>query len=403
MLLFCRMQTAAPSPTRVTLPLNTFAAAVLWGALLGHWLYPLGAFAGLWPPLLAPGTKGDYPLDSSTTIFIMVGVGATLGGIVGLLAIAGQLRWGWSRRGGTIAVELLRFYLAYCMLGYGLMKVFGHQFSHLWADLDTPPADLSPMQVMWQFFGYSQSYQFLLGWVEVLAALLLLYQRTVLLGALLTAAAMFNVVALDYFFHVGVLLDAVVYVAAALLITAQDAPRFWQFFVTNQPTAPRGGAATWFATPQGHQRYRRVCALATALVLLKGVELILKFVFIATKHDPTPLTGIWQPARVEQWHRDHWLQLALTDTAYPHRLYFQGGEAVFRNGFRRDQFRYQEAPVKQLATLSRYDERFNYPPSSTWQYRRTGRTDTLHLTGVWRQDSIRLVLVPAPLGTLAKP
>ncbi|WP_201981735.1 hypothetical protein [Hymenobacter rubidus] len=398
--LFCRMQMTSRNPLPSISLVNTLVAAMLWGALLGHWLYPLGAHLGLWPALLSPGTKGNYPLDSSTTIFTMVETGTALGGIAGLIAVAGQL-WGrWPSSVVKISVDLLRFYLAYALLGYGLKKVYGMQFQLLWADQDTPPADLSPMNVMWQFFGYSQPYQHLLGWLEVVAGLLLLYRRTTIPGALLAAAAMFNVVALDYFFQVGVLLDAVVYLATALLILAQEAPRFWKFFVANQSTAPSAVVAAWFATPQAYQRYHFFCVAVTSLLLLYECLRTLPHLLISSQA-PSPLTGIWQPALAEKWHQGHWQQLVPQDSAYPNRLYFQQGQAVFRNGFRRDQFGYQQAGATQAVTLARYDERFNYPPPSTWSYARRG--NSLRLSGAWRGDSLRLVLVPARLGTLARP
>lgn len=154
--------------------LNALAAATLWGALLGPIFYPLGASLGLWPALTRlNGTCGDDPAD-----FTMVGTGAALGLLVGGAVVAWQLRRGRGHAFGAVAVDLLRFYLALTLLGYGLSKVWATQFVNLWANLDTPPSELNPMRVAWMFFGYSQPYQQFLGWAEVVPALLLLPRRT---------------------------------------------------------------------------------------------------------------------------------------------------------------------------------------------------------------------------------
>jgi len=209
------MQPISTAARPVVIPaLNALGAATLWGALLGSVLYPLGASLGLWPALVRQnGTCGDDPAD-----FTMAGTGAAIGLLVGGAVVAWQLRRGRGRAFGAVAVDLLRFYLALTLLGYGLSKVWATQFPSLWANLDTPTSELTPMRVAWLFFGYSQPYQQFLAWAEVVPALLLLPRRTATLGALLAITVMANVFALNIFFDICVKLQSGLYLASALLI-----------------------------------------------------------------------------------------------------------------------------------------------------------------------------------------
>jgi hypothetical protein len=80
---------------------------------------------------------------------------------------------------------LLRYSLAGIAFTYGILKVFAMQmyFPNL-SQLATPLGDYLPMRFSWMFIGYSTSYQMFSGFAEVMVALLLVWRRTALLGAL---------------------------------------------------------------------------------------------------------------------------------------------------------------------------------------------------------------------------
>ena len=84
-----------PKPSAAVNGLNAVAAATLWGALLGPYLYPLGASLGLWQSLSrASSSCGDDPAD-----FTMTGAGALVGLALGAVIIGLQLRYGRGRAG----------------------------------------------------------------------------------------------------------------------------------------------------------------------------------------------------------------------------------------------------------------------------------------------------------------
>jgi hypothetical protein len=83
--------------------LNALAATTLWGALLGPYLYPLGASLGLWHELSrASSSCGDDPAD-----FTMTGVGAVVGIALGAAIIGLQLRYRRGQAFGAIAATAL--------------------------------------------------------------------------------------------------------------------------------------------------------------------------------------------------------------------------------------------------------------------------------------------------------
>jgi uncharacterized membrane protein YphA (DoxX/SURF4 family) len=126
----------------------------------------------------------------------------------------------------------LRFMLAGVMLGYGIAKVFCLQFpvpSHvtlLRAYGESPPADL-----LWTFMGASPGYQVFGGLTEVLGATLLVFRRTVTLGALLLVGVLTNVVALNLFYDVGVKIYSLTLLATAVFLVLPETPRLLRFFL----------------------------------------------------------------------------------------------------------------------------------------------------------------------------
>jgi uncharacterized membrane protein YphA (DoxX/SURF4 family) len=383
-----------PKPSAAVNGLNAVAAATLWGALLGQYLYPVGASLGLWHTLSRTSSScGDDPAD-----FFMTGAGAVAGLVLGSAITGLQLRYHRGRAFGTIAVDLLRFFLALTLLSYGFAKVFATQFPQLWANLDTPPSEMTPMRVAWQFFGYSRPYQQFLGWAEVVPGLLLLPRRLATLGALLSIVVLANVFALNIFFDVCVKLNSGLYLGAALLIFLQDTGRLWQFFISNQPIAPRRVATDWFETQRGRRIYRGI-TLGLAALLLVGVGFAARQTYqYAQSQLPTPLTGVWQPSSTERWQGGQWRAVATTDSLFPARVYFQAGQAVIRNAYWRDRFTCDEDTAARTIKLVPRNEHNDLLPPLHWRYTRGSRPGSLQLSGRWRRDSLRLrlALVPRP-------
>ncbi|MGX7667668.1 hypothetical protein [Flavobacterium pedocola] len=137
-------------------------------------------------------------------------------------------------------IVLLRIYLIFFMLIYGLSKILPMQFPPIGLHrLEQTYGSSSPMGLAWAFMQYSQTYSAFAGIAEVLGALFLLSRRTMTLGALLLTGVMTNVVMMNFCYDIPVKLSSSHMLFAALIILSSDYKRIVNFFVLNTATAPR--------------------------------------------------------------------------------------------------------------------------------------------------------------------
>lgn len=128
-------------------------------------------------------------------------------------------------------VVLVRFYLAFTLILYGLIKVIKLQFPDpSLTRLLQPFGDASPMGLAWTFLGFSKGYNIFMGIVEV-SAILLLFRRTVIVGAFLALAATAHVMSMNYFFDVPVKLLSTALVVMSVFILAPHLLKLYRFFI----------------------------------------------------------------------------------------------------------------------------------------------------------------------------
>lgn len=89
---------------------------------------------------------------------------------------------------------IIRYVLAISMMPYGITKLFKTQFVLSQSLMDpTTLEKLSGKTLAWAFLGYSSWFEVLLGVFELIPALLLLFRRTTLMGAILLLPVTLNV------------------------------------------------------------------------------------------------------------------------------------------------------------------------------------------------------------------
>jgi len=133
----------------------------------------------------------------------------------------------------------IRFALAATMIRYGVAKVIELQFASVTPDrLVQTYGESSPMGLLWTFMGFSALYCFFGGAAEMLGGLLLTLRRTTLLGALVCAGVLANVVTLNLSFDVPVKLFSSHLLAQALFLAAPDLRRLANLFLLNRATEP---------------------------------------------------------------------------------------------------------------------------------------------------------------------
>jgi len=129
----------------------------------------------------------------------------------------------------TVAI---RFYVGLMLINYGLVKVIKLQFPEPgFYRLLEPYGESSPMGLAWTFLGFSKGYNLFMGIAEV-AAVLLLFRRTLTFGLIITLMTTANVMAVNYFYDVPVKLLSTHLVLMTLFLLLKDFKALCTFFFT---------------------------------------------------------------------------------------------------------------------------------------------------------------------------
>jgi hypothetical protein len=175
--------------------------------------------------------SGDRQIDFIHLFLVFVV--ATVGTVV--WSVADYRRRSYNRALYWLTV-LVRYYLAVVMFNYGMFKLLKSQFPDLSEHVLTQRyADSSPMGLAWRFLRYSTAYNYFMGFAEVSAALLLLFRRTVTLGAMLTFFVSLNIMAINYCFDVPVKILSTALVVMSFFLLALDARPLISFFILGRP------------------------------------------------------------------------------------------------------------------------------------------------------------------------
>lgn len=116
-----------------------------------------------------------------------------------------------------IVENAISWIVVFAMFVYGGAKVM--QFDGA-SEIDKTVSEMTGMELMWAFYGYSKSYAMTLGLFEILGGTLILIKRTRIIGCLFTLTILVNVILQDIFFkvHFGALKAAILYLFLILMI-----------------------------------------------------------------------------------------------------------------------------------------------------------------------------------------
>ncbi|WP_452222076.1 hypothetical protein [Lacinutrix salivirga] len=131
----------------------------------------------------------------------------------------------------TVAI---RFYVGFMLMNYGFAKLFKTQFPNpSLFRLTEIYGDSSPMGLAWTIMGFSKGYNIFMGIAEV-AAVLLLFRKTVTIGAIISLMTALNVMAVNYFFDIPVKIISTHLVLLLLFLLAENYHVLIKFFFTNR-------------------------------------------------------------------------------------------------------------------------------------------------------------------------
>ncbi len=173
--------------------------------------------------------------SDSTTLYILIFVLVLLAFIEALL-LQRITTWKKYRKPFFIFIRLvLTYYIALILLKYGFDKVFKGQFYLPEPNtLYTPFGQLSPDILYWSTVGTSYTYNLFLGGTEVLAAILLLFQRTRLLGLLISLVVFCQVVGVNFSFDISVKVFSCYLLFLNLLLLSPYFKVLYQFLIQQQ-------------------------------------------------------------------------------------------------------------------------------------------------------------------------
>lgn len=195
--------------------------------------------------------EGPYTasiVSDSTGMYVWALIAAT----VALLLCAPwallDRRFRFSGRAWRLLHSAAAYYLALQLLRYGLDKIFKQQFYLPEPNtLHTPLGLLTRDILYWSTIGSSYSYNIVIGLAEVLPALLLLWRRTRVLGAIWAAAVMAHVVAVNFGFDISVKVYSCFLLWLCLLVAAPGLRSFWSLFVAGRRGEPYVPEKLWGA------------------------------------------------------------------------------------------------------------------------------------------------------------
>ena len=187
---------------------------------------------------------------------------------------------------------VVRYVLAFVLVLYGMDKVvpnaqFG--FPSL-QTLISPVGDLSVYPLFWATMGTSTMYAAFAGGMEIVAAGLLFFRRTALLGALLAASAMANVAMLNFGFDIPVKVFSVHLFLMSIFVMGGDLGRLANLLLLGRRSTPvstggprRGG---WF-------RVGRISLKAAFLIYVSVSAVKICLGIQHMRVDRSPLYGIY--------------------------------------------------------------------------------------------------------------
>lgn len=268
-----------------TWPLQQVA---LW---VGHHVFHLSGWVGTFHPTGSGDTAMDWVLQ---LVFVVTAVG---GGLLWTLvaALGGNRRveygtlYAWLRFG-------VRLTVGFFMLNYGFAKLYPLQMAPISIGiLNEPVGQMSPMTFLWAMLGLNPGYEMVCGGAEVLGGVMVLFRRTALAGALLSAFVMTNVLLYNMFFDVPVKLFAANLLLAQVFIILPDLRPLFDFFWLHKPSAPAG---IWI--PPVKRKGFRIATKTVEIVLACGFFLTLAYYDgMGWKHrhadakETSPLLGAW--------------------------------------------------------------------------------------------------------------
>jgi hypothetical protein len=190
---------------------------------------------------------------------------------------------------------LARYFTSFYLLLYGFAKLNGSQFTILASELDRPMGQVSGFWLTWYYFGYSPIYGSFIALAQILAAVLLMFRKTTLLGSCIAFPVVTNIILVDVFYAIdlGALLVAMAMEGALITIFVMHRKELVDLFWTRQNSLfPSSSSA-------------RTVTVGKYSIRIVMVVLMATFTYWAANYNqrfPTSIDGTWDVVQVSANH-----------------------------------------------------------------------------------------------------
>lgn len=197
--------------------------------------------------------------------------------IIAVISLIIAIPWTWLGKGENDFHKLWYFfkvfasyYLALQLFRYGFDKIFKTQFYLPEPNtLYTPLGYLSKDILYWSTIGSSYPYSAFAGIIEVIPAILLLFRRTRVIGAMIAFGVMVNVVMINFGFDISVKLFSLFLLFISFILAFSGFWYLYQLFVVRQAVQ----VPEWSPPLDSSKKkitYIAIKTVAIALILFEG-------------------------------------------------------------------------------------------------------------------------------------
>jgi len=137
----------------------------------------------------------------------------------------------------------IRYCIAFNIASFGWKKFYGLQFIVPTEIASLPMNQQSGEWLTWFYFGYSQAFGIIIAVIQIGGGYLLLFRRTLLIGAIILFALLSNLTLINIFYQMnaGALLQSVVLMIGVLFLILLEYKKLIVFFLNTKSTLPSMG------------------------------------------------------------------------------------------------------------------------------------------------------------------
>jgi hypothetical protein len=251
-----------------------------------------------------------------------------------------------------------------------------------------PYGNSSPMGLAWTFLGFSKGYNMFMGIAEV-AALLLLFRRTVTVGAIITLMTTANVMMVNYFYDVPVKIVSTALFVMTLYLLVPDIKRLFKFFFT--------GAAVSLPVmpaPAIRKKWLKIAGYSLKYLVIAWVVVVGTIEIVAASKeygDAAPKTPLYGAYVVKSFVvNNDTVPPLITDSTYWRHLIIQWGEYA-QIKFLNDSARGYSMKIDTVARTLYLKQLLDTANKSLLSYQMVSEKDML-LKGMIKNDSVAILL-----------